>query len=254
MVVSPASLGVYVINLAGSIDRWDAIRSLALAYSIHITRVPGIDGRNVVPADYIDVDHASFLRHGGRQLLPGEYGCYRSHLRAMDMFLSSPLEASIIIEDDVEIVDDLLERTRRILAAAPDADIIKLINHRAHGFRRIATTICGDEIGRCLLGPQGSAACYVVTRRGAHTITTAMRTMIFPYDVALERGWNHGANVLTVRKNVVGLGKHSLNTQIGTRADYRAIKFTGARRLPTHVLRAIDYSRRIKYALAIGTE
>lgn len=196
-----------------------------LAYGVHVTRVPGIDGRNVAPADYIDVDHASF---GGRLLLPGEYGYYRSHLRAMDMFLSNPLEASIIVEDEAQFVGDLLERTSLILAAAPDADIIKLINHQAHGFSRIATTICGDGIGRCLVGPGGSAACYVVTRRGARTITRAMRMMVFPYDVALEHGWNHGANVLTVRESVVGLGKHSLNTQIGTRADYRAIKFTGA--------------------------
>ncbi|MGV1838369.1 glycosyltransferase family 25 protein [Rhizobium rhizogenes] len=251
MVVLPASLGVYVINLARSVGRWKAIRSQALAHGIHITRVPAIDGRSVAPMDYIDVDHASFFRHGGRQLLPGEYGCYRSHLRAVDMFLSSTFEASVIIEDDVEIVGDLLERTSQILTAAPAADIVKLFNHRIRGFRRIATTISGDEIGRCLHGPQRSAACYIVTRRGARTITTAMRTMVFPYDVALERGWNHGANVLTVRENIVELSKHSQSTQIGTRADYRAIKFSGARRLTTHVLRALDYSRRIKYALDI---
>ncbi|MGV2184656.1 glycosyltransferase family 25 protein [Rhizobium rhizogenes] len=251
MVVLPASLGVYVINLARSVGRWKAIRSQALAHGIHITRVPAIDGRGIAPMDYIDVDHASFFRHGGRQLLPGEYGCYRSHLRAVDMFLSSTFEASVIIEDDVEVVGDLLERTSQILTAVPAADIVKLFNHRIRGFRRIATTISGDEIGRCLHGPQGSAACYIVTRRGARTITTAMRTMVFPYDVALERGWNHGANVLTVRENIVELSKHSQSTQIGTRADYRAIKFSGARRLTTHVLRALDYSRRIKYALDI---
>jgi glycosyl transferase family 25 len=251
MVVLPASLGVYVINLARSVGRWKAIRSQALAHGIHITRVPAIDGRSIAPMDYIDVDHASFFRHGGRQLLPGEYGCYRSHLRAVDMFLSSTFEASVIIEDDVEVVGDLLERTSQILTAVPAADIVKLFNHRIRGFRRIATTISGDEIGRCLHGPQGSAACYIVTRRGARTITTAMRTMVFPYDVALERGWNHGANVLTVRENIVELSKHSQSTQIGTRADYRAIKFSGARRLTTHVLRALDYSRRIKYALDI---
>ncbi|WP_112606542.1 glycosyltransferase family 25 protein [Rhizobium sp. WW22] len=251
MVVLLESLGVYVINLARCVDRWKAIRSQALAHGIHITRVPAIDGRNIAPMDYVDVDHVSFFRHGGRQLLPGEYGCYRSHLRAVDMFLSSTLEASIVIEDDVEIVGDLLERSSRILAAVPTADIVKLFNHRIRGFRRVTTTISGDEIGRCLHGPQGSAACYIVTRNGARAITSAMRTMFLPFDVALERGWDHGANILTVRENIVELSKHSQDTQIGSRADYRAIKFSGVRRLPTHVLRAFDYSRRIKYALDI---
>jgi glycosyl transferase family 25 len=252
MAISPENLGLYVINLDRSSERWGAIQSQARAYGIHVIRVPAIDGRDIAPADYIDVDRTSFLRHGGRQLLPGEYGCYRSHLRAMSLLLSSNFEASIVIEDDVQIVDDLLERTCQIFRAAGEADIIKLINHRIRGFRRIATTAYGDEIGRCLHGPQGSAACYAITRRGAQKITATMQTMIFPFDVALERGWYHGANVLTVKKNLVRLGDHSRNTQIGNKADYRAIKFTGARRLTTHILRAIDYSRRIKYALAIN--
>ncbi len=160
------------------------------------------------------------------------------------MFLRSPFEASIIIEDDVEIVSDLLERASQILVAVPTVDIVKLFNHRIRGFRRITTTISGDEIGRCLHGPQGSAACYIVTRNGARKITTAMQIMAFPFDVALERGWDHGANIVTVRENIIELSRHSQNTQIGTRADYRATKFSGARRLPTHVLRVIDICAR----------
>ncbi len=64
MVVSPANLGVFVVNLARSAARWNAIRSQALAYGIHITRVPAIDGYNIASVDHIDVDHTSFFRHG----------------------------------------------------------------------------------------------------------------------------------------------------------------------------------------------
>ncbi|MDE1991570.1 MAG: glycosyltransferase family 25 protein [Rhizobiaceae bacterium] len=249
MAIPFPNIGIYVINLDRCVERWSAIRSQARRYGIPIIRVPAIDGREIAPEDYVDVDRMSFLRHGGRQLLPGEYGCYRSHLRAISTFLGSSFDAAIIMEDDVEMACDLVERASQIIDAVDEADVIKLFNHRSRAFRRAATTALGDEVGRCLHGPQGSAACYAVTRRGAQRIATSMKTMTYPFDAALERGWFHGANVFTVRQNLVNLGPFSKITQIATRDDYRAIKTNGLKRLPTHLLRMLDFSRRVKYAL-----
>jgi len=72
-------LGVYVINLDASVDRWAALCNKAGEYGIDLIRVAAIDGRKLSPADFRDVDWKGFIRHGGRAILPGEYGCYRSH-------------------------------------------------------------------------------------------------------------------------------------------------------------------------------
>ncbi|MBB6303767.1 glycosyltransferase family 25 protein [Rhizobium leucaenae] len=244
-------LGVYVINLDSSIERWRAVRAKADQYAIPVVRVAAIDGRQLSQWEYGDVDWKSFVRHGGRSILAGEYGCYRSHIKCLSTFVESEFEAAIVMEDDVEVAADLIERTVSILNAVRKADIVKLFNHRSLGFRRMATSALGDEIGRCLHGPQGSAACYVITRLGAEKMLSALRRMAFPFDVALERGWHHGSNVLTAKRNLVSLMTHSRESLIGHRVDYRQVKFFGPKRLPTHALRAVEYWHRIRYALEL---
>lgn len=244
-------LGVYVINLDRSVERWRAMCAKADEYGMFMLRVAAIDGHQLSQSEYGDVDSNGFLRHGGRLILAGEYGCYRSHIKCLSMLVESDFDAAIVMEDDVEVTADLIERTISILDAVRDADVVKLFNHRCRGFRRMATSALGDEIGRCLHGPQGSAACYVITRLGAHKMRSALRPMAFPFDVALERGWHHGSNVLTTKQNLVNLMRHSKESLIGHRADYRRVKFHGPKRLPTHALRAVEYWRRIRYALEL---
>lgn len=244
-------LGVYVINLDRSQDRWDAISSRAKACGIEIIRIAAVDGRAIASENYVDVDHRSFMRQGARTLLPGEYGCYRSHLSCLSTFLFSEFDAALVLEDDVEVGADLIARTLAILDAAPDAHLVKLYNHRSRLFLPICTSRLGDRVGHSIHGPQGSAACYVVTRSGAQKAIAAMSRICFPYDVALERGWSHGMKVLSVRRNIVGLGPLCRQTEIASRGDYRRHKRGGLRRIVTHFYRSVDYLRRIAYSAAV---
>lgn len=244
-------LGIYVINLDSSVERWAAMRSKADECGLHVNRVRAIDGRPLSPRDYRDVDWKGFARYGGRTILAGEYGCYRSHIKCLSIFLASDFDAALVMEDDVDLTANLMERTMAILEAVPDADVVKLFNHRSRWFLSLTISPLGDEVGRCLHGPQGSAACYVITRRGAEKVLSFLHTMTFPFDVALERGWHYGSNVLSVRQNLVSLTKHSNDSQIGQKADYRQIKFVGPKRLPTHLMRIAEYYRRVRYVLAI---
>nr|NLR86150.1 glycosyltransferase family 25 protein [Rhizobium sp. P28RR-XV] len=244
-------LGVYVINLDRSVERWNIICSRAAKHGIDIVRVSATDGRNLSQKEFRDVDWKGFARHGGRAILAGEYGCYRSHLRCLASFLESDFDAALVMEDDIDVSGDLLDRTTAILDVVPSADLVKLFNHRSHGFLGIAISDFGDEVGRCVHGPQGSAACYVITRRGAQIALPFLQIMSFPFDVALERGWHHGLNVMSVRENVVNLTSSSRISLIGKRADYNHVKFSGAKRLPTHLLRLAEYYRRIRYVLEI---
>jgi glycosyl transferase family 25 len=244
-------VGIYVINLDASVERWIALHAKAGEYGIDLIRVAATDGRKLSRKDFRDVDWKGFARYGGRAILPGEYGCYRSHVDCLSIFLQSDFDAALVIEDDIDVAADLPARTVAILDAAPNADVIKFFNHRSRGFLGVATSVFGDEIGRCLHGPQGSAACYVITKQGAAKALPFLHVMSFPFDVALERGWYHGLNVLSVRRNVVRLTSYSSNSQIGKQADYRRVKFSSPRRLPTHLLRVAEYYRRIRYVLEI---
>lgn len=243
------TLPVYAINLDRSRGRWADLAASAERAGLPLIRVPGVDGRAVAEADRIEVSEPDFRRMTGRTMRPGEYGCYRSHLAALDAIAASGAGAAIIAEDDIAFGDRFAERAEALLRACPDADVIKLFNHRTKGFRLKARSALGDGIGRCLHGPQGSAACYLVTAAGAHRLSSALRPMQLPYDVALERGWATGAEVYTVERDIAGLGALEVETEIGSREDYRRTRLPGYRRLPTHLFRVMDYARRVIYCL-----
>jgi glycosyl transferase family 25 len=95
-------------------------------------------------------------------------------------------------------------------------------------------------------GPQGSAACYVVTHSGARRLIEGLKIMEYPWDVALERGWAYDARIYTTRQNVVSPTREG--TTIATQSAYRASKFPWWKRLRTYGIRIVETARRIAYA------
>jgi glycosyl transferase family 25 len=245
----PQILPIYLINIDRATERLAEIRRQGVEFSIEINRVDGVDGLKVPREQWIDVDERRFLKRHGRRILPGEYGCYRSHLLALERFLSSGHDSAIIMEDDIQLNHGFLARAISARAAVPSADVIKFVNHRWKGFRAHTGTTEGDTLGRCLFGPQGSTACYLITRSGAEKIAAKLRVMSLPWDVAIERGWDTGTSVYSTRNDLVGFTRLRQKTMIGSRKTYLAAKLAPWRRMPAHLFRTIDFFRRLAYVL-----
>ena len=241
------NIRIYAINLDRSIERWDALSTQAADMSLDLLRIPGIDGATLAANARIDYDEDAFRRKNGRSLLAGEYGCYRSHLKALSAFLETGDAVGIIVEDDLVLTEDLCRRTAVAFEACPEADVIKLFNHRVVWFRHYCTSSLGDEIGRAAHGPQGSAACYGVSRAGAAKLVEKLRRMEYPWDVALERGWATGIEIYSMRADVAKTTEE--DTTIASRETYRSTKFPWWKRLNTYGLRFIDDAKRLGYAL-----
>ncbi|QYA04704.1 glycosyltransferase family 25 protein [Rhizobium sp. B21/90] len=247
----PASpLLIYVINLDRCIERWDRLRTQAVQHGLNLVRVAAVDGQSVLAEERVGFHPRSFSYHNGRTILAGEYGCYRSHLLALETFVASGDAMAIIIEDDVDLNAALIPRAMAAVAAVPgtEGSVIKLANHRKVGFRPVAMTTLGDVVGRCLHGPQGSAACYIVTREAALKLVKRLNTVLLPYDVALERGWSTGVQTFSTEDNLVTFSPHRRDTTIGKRSHYRAAKRHFMLRMTTHWFRAHDQLRRWFYA------
>ncbi|WP_198585979.1 glycosyltransferase family 25 protein [Pararhizobium haloflavum] len=244
-------LPIFVINLDRSEARWRVVTASAEKSGLTATRVPGFDGAAVAPADWQEVDPERFNTCHGRRMLPGEYGCYRGHLAALDRVIAEGAPLAIICEDDITLNARLIARAEALARAARPFDAIKLINHRVQGFVQKGVSEEGDAYGRCLHGPQGSAACYLVTLEGAKRLRAGLSPMWLPYDVALERGWAFGANVLTVRDPLVAFSGLRAQSNINTDAasTYDSAKPPIAKRWPTAAFRGADYAKRVAYAL-----
>lgn len=243
------NLPIYVINLKSAQKRWELVQASGKGADLTFFRVEAVDG-NLIPKDeWMDVDHDEFFLNTARTIFPGEYGCYRSHMLALEMFVASEEKHGIILEDDILPDGEMLKRINNIVSATDGFDVVKLVNHRTSGFITFATTPTGDNIGRALFGPQGSAAAYLVSRVGAMALLKSLRTMSLPWDVALEKYWKTNTNILTLKENILEFSQERSISNIAPNGYGKKKSFGAYLRRGLHI--APDYFRFFHYA-ALG--
>lgn len=242
-------LPIFVINLASREERWSLIQAAGDQAEMELIRIEAINGKVIPPSEWVDVDSDTFANNTAREILPGEYGCYRSHILALETFIKSGAPFGIILEDDVLPDANLLDRAHAIVEEMTGFDAVKLVNHRAVGFTSLSTTSKGDEIGRTLFGPQGSAAAYLVSREGAEKIAHSLKTMYLPWDIALERYWEIDANVLSVKDNFLKFSDERSISSIAP--DGYGVKLSYTKRILNVFWLQVDHYRRFHHA-ALG--
>ncbi len=238
---------VYAINMERSKDRWEALRDSAARFDIVLRRVEAVDGRMLKESELAGLDEPAFRRIHGKRVLPAEIGCYFSHLRALAEIAAGSDPYAVIIEDDIVFTADFLPFLQS-LTGLSGWDVVKLVNHRLSFLRRIRRVNTTHGLGRCLHGPLGSSAAYVVTREAAARLLGVLHPMRLPYDVALERGWAGGYEIFTADKAVVGLSGALVST-IGGSPAYAHTRLPPWKRLGTLLFRATDHAQRIVYAM-----
>lgn len=243
------SFPVYVLNLDRSKDRWDSMVSEAESYKIILNRVEAVEGRLLSSVELQHYDDEAFRRNHGKIVLPAEIGCYLSHLKVLEIIASSEDDIAVILEDDIRFTDKLLPFLNQI-SAVSGWDVIKMVNHRTSLF--LPHYKLSDEVmlGRCMHGPLGSSAAYVVTRDGARKLLKALRPMALPYDVALERGWAGNYKLFLTKAPLVTLAETFSSTVVEQGAQtYVKNKLRWWKRINTFFFRSQDYIRRATYAI-----
>ncbi len=176
----------HIINLDRSPERWEKIQANFSQIPLTVRRISGIEVRSLnepLPVPFLS---ASFALRMGRPAVPGEVGCYASHLKAMEEFLATDHDFCLICEDDVVPNADLVNVLRESLEI-PGWDLLRAAKCREKGFRVWRKLPCGTAIGTNLKG-FAFAAAYVVSRKGAETLLKKLTPMRLPYDLALFQG------------------------------------------------------------------
>lgn len=119
----------------------------ASGLGLDLRPVEGVDGKTIPPAEWTDFNRRGFELRNGRHALPGEYGCYASHIKALEIFLASDAPMAVIVEDDVAFTPDFSERVKAVAAIMPKNSIVKLTNHRRSGFRTGRPALSGIRSG-----------------------------------------------------------------------------------------------------------
>lgn len=178
-------LMVLLINLPRSTDRRVRMEQRLAALGLDYELLPAVDGRAQWEQLLPSVDLASFQRHAGGDVLPGEIGCYHSHLQAWQRLVASDAQVLLVLEDDMVFHDDFMNALRIALRGRAHWDMLKLAKIRAK-----------QPVCQGLLGPYRLNACigaftgfgaYLVQRETAQRLLPQLLPIRAPIDRELEQ-------------------------------------------------------------------
>ena len=236
----------WVINLDRAPDRLARISGRLAALGLSWARLPAVDARALTPEQRATLDEPAFCRKHGMTPLPGELGCYLSHVQVMQQFLASDAAFALVLEDDVQLHASLPAVLQGLMAHADRWDVVKLSAvHRGTPVPYLEVAP-GHRLAVMLSRCTGSSA-YLMNRRAATAYARGLLPMSLPYDHVFDQGWRFGLKFRLVTPTPCGHDETVAST-IGAPAG-PGRKFHWTRRLRAYAYRLGNEWQRLLYGL-----
>lgn len=242
-------LAVRLINLPRSTVRRQQMQQrlsdLGLAYSLF----PAIDGRAEQQRLYQQVDVAAFQRNVGRDVLPGEIGCYHSHIEVWRQFLASGDEVLLVLEDDVVFGPDFMNALHEALRIKASWDFLKLNKIRAQ--QPVPQGLVGPYRLNAYLGTATGFGAYLLKRETVQKLLPRMLPITRPIDHELDRIHVHQLRHFGLEPFPSHVRDDNQSTITGQ--SFNAVtKYPWYRRMPCYRLRLSNQLGRLLYLFKSG--
>ncbi len=230
MTATPLTLPLVYINLDEDTQRRSTIEAACAAVGVQAERLPATRWSRLNAEQQAALYSAGLnARSYFRPLLPGEMGCYASHIAAWQRLLASSAPALVVLEDDIEPRPDFAAVVNAIAALPAAWDMVKLIGREQERPATRRPLSGGYEWVSYRRVPSLTAG-YVVSRRGAARLLATRVPFGRPIDEDLRHWWECGMVMRGVLPAVIGIADTSSNSTIGarqrqTRVDLRFRKF-----------------------------
>ena len=182
-------LMVLLINLDRSTHRRahmaQRLKEVGLDYQV----LSAVDGLAQCEQLMPTVDAAAFRFHAGRDLVPGEIGCYHSHLQAWQKFLDSYEQVLLVLEDDMVFNTGFAQALAIALRGGEHWDMLKLAKIRAK--QPVRQGFLGNYQLNAYIGPATGAGAYLIHRATAQHLRKRMLPIRAPIDRELELVHRH---------------------------------------------------------------
>ena len=245
-IVPMDELRTWVINLDRAPDRLQRISAQLDRLGLPWTRLPAVDARSLQPEERAALDEAAYRRRHGMTPLPGELGCYLSHVAVVRAFLASEARYALVLEDDVKLGESL-PAVLRALAGCPERwDMVKLSAVHSGTPVAVRELTPGHRLTVMLSKCTGASA-YLINRHAAQSYADGLLPMTLPYDHVFDQGWRFGLKVRLVSPPPCGHDDVTPSTMGYQDAPRR--KFHWTKRGSAYAYRLGNEGRRLAYGL-----
>ena len=191
---------IYVINLASSTQRMQAISEHLHGLGLAFERVEAVRGKDLSEPELADLyspqaNHQRFYR----PLSAGEIGCYASHLNLWRAMVDEGVPLALVLEDDMELDAHMpaLLQAMEAVDAPKDWDMVKLVGMRPAEAARRWPLMEGFDWVDCKRLPSQTGA-YVIRLSGAAKLARRAAPFSRPIDVELRHHWEFDLKVLAL--------------------------------------------------------
>jgi glycosyl transferase family 25 len=212
---------VFLINRDKDRDRLEHMEQLARAHDIVFERVKAVEGFDVPESlrkQFFDESMKPLSN-----LLPGEVGCYASHLMCCRMILERDLDVALVLEDDVELNDGFMALVERIArSSTQDWDIVRLSSPPKGPVVPLENLSYGYHLVKYSSLPKLTGA-QLWTREGARKFLK-FRERVRPVDADLRYGWEYDLITLGVFPPLASQGDAFPSSINGDTAKRRVLR------------------------------
>jgi glycosyl transferase, family 25 len=242
-------LVAFLINLPRSTKRRQVMEERLEELGLPYTLVPGIDGRAEWDRLSATVDTTLFSRLNGREVTPGDVGCYHAHLAVWQTFLNSGASVALVMEDDVVFHSNFTSALVEAVRVKDHWDYLKLNKIRAK--QPVRQAFVGRFLLNAYIGPATGTGAYLIRRELAERLLPRMLPIRRPIDHELDRSHVH-------RFRHYGLEPFPSHVDDGGESTINEMNIAGVRkrrwylRLPNYAMRISNLVGKVAYSARTG--
>jgi glycosyl transferase family 25 len=245
-VLRNQTIAIYVINLDRSFDRLAQITASLIAQQLSYERIKAVDGQMATHEQLLKLDESEYKKLHGKTPVPGELGCYLSHLAAIQQFAVSSKPFAVILEDDAIIHDNFGEVINKLTTCSEAWDMVKLSGIHSGSLARVISVDVNHDLCVMFTRCTGASA-YIINKRAAKAYLQHLLPMALPFDHEFDKGWKYKLQVLAVKPFPV-THNEIITTTICTPSRVSR-KLPAYKRLSTYKYRLNNELARFIYAL-----
>jgi len=209
MTIKSNLIQTFVISLSHESLRRKTIKKILNPVSERFEFFDAVDAQKINLLQHKDYNGLIRRLCYGKDLAPGELGCFLSHRAVLEKIVNKKIPISLIFEDDVILQKDFKSVLENLINCPYPWEAIRFLGKPKIATlmqRKIIKIYKNFYLTRLATSPGGAYA-YVITYSGAKKLLKSMSKITCPIDTIMGLPWRSGLEVLTIQPAIASWDK-----------------------------------------------